>query len=499
MQRHTLQPDPIPPRGAKFGPVYPAVAAVAFAGLIGLAAGCNGGTGTAGSQSGGKPFAGAAVTVACDDPAFARELSGRCAAWAARTGATARVESRPPADVPTADVAVVRPPELGAFAAREELAPLPAPLRSPENPLQWPRIVPVFRNTLCGWAGEVEALPLAGDGYVLAYRADRFAGFAQASGRPLAAPATWEDVAEVAAAFHKADGKPSLPPLPADPRRLLAEFHQLVTCYDRKASADADRPTDPRAATEGLSLHFKAGSWEPRLEAPAFAAAADWFNQVQKLRPAAGSDDPVRALDQGSAVVAVLSLAEVGRLPRDAAGEVDKRFQVAPLPGTRTYFDPAGKRTPAGRQANYVPFLGFGGRVGVVFKRSPSADAAWDLLADLAAPAASVARLSNPEVGAGPFRAEHADAAQDDLWLPYRFDTARNRELAGAVRHYLGLNVVNPALALRTPDQGPLMAALEAEVRRAATGQATGAEAMKRAAEAWAKHDAGHDRPTNLR
>jgi ABC-type glycerol-3-phosphate transport system substrate-binding protein len=157
------------------------------------------------------------------------------------------------------------------------------------------------------------------------------------------------------------------------------------------------------------------------------------------------------------------------------------------LPGTRTYFDAAHKPVPAGPAGNFVPFLGFGGKVGVVFKRSPGAAAAWDLLAELASPAAGRAILSNPELGAGPYRIEHTEPR---IWLGYGFDADRNEELARATARYLGVTVSNPVLALRTPDQAELMAALEAEVRKAAAGQATGAEAMKRAAEAWRKHDA---------
>src|SRR5205823_5309734 len=108
---------------------------------------------------------------------------------------------------------------------------------------QWDRIASVYRNTVAGWAGEAVGLPLAGDGFVLVYRADRLIG---KDGKPAAPPATWEDVAEAADALAAA-GKPGLPPLPADRDRLLALFHHLAVCYDRKALSDADRPAAPGA------------------------------------------------------------------------------------------------------------------------------------------------------------------------------------------------------------------------------------------------------------
>ena len=193
------------------------------------------------------------------------------------------------------------------------------------------------------------------------------------------------------------------------------------------------------------------------------------------------------ALD-GPAVAAVLSLAEVARLPKDG-GPVAKRFAVAPLPGTRTYFDREGKQHPADRNGNYVPFLGSGGWVAAVRKESAHAAAAADLLADLAGPAGSLAAVSAPASGVGPFRAEHVAPERRDVWLGYGFDAAGTQALFAAMQHYLGSNVINPALALRTPDQAAVMAALDAELRKVARGEATPEDAMKRAAEAWKKLD----------
>jgi hypothetical protein len=273
-------------------------------------------------------------------------------------------------------------------------------------------------------------------------------------------------------------------------------FHQLAACYDRAARTDARQS----GANPGLAFHFHPDTWKPRLGAPGFTAAADWLSRTRPLRPAEPSDDPIAALDRGSAVVAVLSLAEVGRLPRDEkTGEVAARFKLAPLPGTRTYFDNAGKRKSAEQRANYVPYLGSGGWVGVVFKRSPARDAAWDLLAELGSPTAAAARLSDPHLGAGPYRTEHLDESRDQVWLRYGFDAARTRELGGALRRYVRPEVSNPALVLRTPDRAALMASLEAEVRKAATGALAPAEAMKQAQAAWQKHDTARPREELVR
>ena len=474
----------------------PAAAAAGLAAALGFSAGCGPPTPPTAMSGPRQPLAGVTLTVACGDPAFARRLSDRSAGWAGKTGATVKVEPKPPADVPGADVVVVRPAELGAWAARGELAAVPPEVRAADHPLQWGRIAVVYRNNLAGWAGESLAVPVAGDGYALVYRADRFAddgrrkAFAAAfGGRALEPPATWEDLADVAQFFAEADGKPSLAPLPADPHRLAAQFQQIAACYDRRALIDSDlKDLGADAIDTGTSFHVQAGVWQSRLTTPGFAAAAGWFARTKPYRPPGTSDDPVAALD-GPATVALLSLAEIGRLPKEG-GQVAKRFKVAPLPGTRTYFDAAGKSHPAARQGNYVPFLGSGGWVAGVRKVSPNAAAAADLLADLAGPAGSLAAVSSSGAGVGPFRVEHVAPERRDVWLGYGFDADGTQALFAAMQRYLGANVTNPALALRTPDQAAVMAVLDAEVRKVAAGESSPEAAMGRADAAWKKLDA---------
>jgi ABC-type glycerol-3-phosphate transport system substrate-binding protein len=431
-----------------------------------------------------KSFEGVTLTVECDDRDYGGELAKRAAGWAARVGAKVVVLSKSPND--GADLAVIRPGGIGAFAARGELDPVPLAYRDPRHPLQWERTLAVYRTGLTNWSTQPVALTLAADGYALVYRADKFAderhrrGFAAKFGnRPLAAPNTWEDVADVAGYFAEATKAPSLPPLPADPERLLTLYHQVVACYSHESRASSDI-----ADNQENSLHFRVtDTWRHRLDAPAFQHALGWFARTHPFRPPAGTpDDPVTALDTGTAVVAVLTLAEVGRLPRDG-DVVSPRFQVAPLPGTRGAFDAAGKFVPVARQANYVPYLGAGGWAGVVFKRSPHAAAAWDLLADLAGPEATMAVVSSPAAGVGPFRVEHLDSPT--IWVRYRFDAARTQALADAMRHYVGVNVVNPALTMRTPDRAVLMGKLEPHVRKAATGQTPAPAAMQAAIAEW--------------
>jgi len=75
----------------------------------------------------------------------------------------------------------------------------------------------------------------------------------------------------------------------------------------------------------------------------------------------------------------------------------------------------------------------------------------------------------------------------------YGFDEARTKELGAAVQTYASSTVANPALPLRTPDAAEVYAILDAQLRRAANGQATGPEAASAAIAAWAEHDRKQD------
>jgi hypothetical protein len=420
------------------------------------------------------------LAVACDDPTFAGRLRQLASAWGGRTGGTVTVVT----DAAKADVLVLPPRRLGAALAvpGTEFLPLPSALKGADNPLQRGRIAEAYREALPNWAGEAVGLPLLADGAVLVVRADRLAdpaaraGFARQAGRPLIAPRTYEDEAAVGAYFREADGKPSLPTLPAAPGELATQFLRVVACYDRPAEGG-------RAATVALDLLADPATGEPRFGRPSFLAAAKWLASTAASRPAPGeAADPV---------VAVTNLRDLAKLPLDpATGAVAGRYAVHSLPGTRASFGPDGKPVAAAGEGNYVPFLGADTLIGVVKKSCANPAAAWDFLADGAGGAGSAATISDPTLGCGPFRREHVDEANEKLWLGYRFDPTQSQALSLAMRRFLALNVPNPATVCKLPDADERVATLEAILRRLGTGQVSPEAAMKEATAAWLAADA---------
>jgi ABC-type glycerol-3-phosphate transport system substrate-binding protein len=102
--------------------------------------------------------------------------------------------------------------------------------------------------------------------------------------------------------------------------------------------------------------------------------------------------------------------------------------------------------------------------------------------------------------GYGPTRSAHLDRDRLVLWLGYGFDADRSKAFQDAAESYVAATVRNPAFGLRTPDHAALTAALAAELRRIAAGEAPPAEALARAAAAWEKESpAGRERERRRR
>jgi len=379
------------------------------------------------------------LTLVCPDKAFLTALSPAARSWAERTGAKIAIKLETMSLDDDADIGIIDAPELGFWADREKLKQVPVSLRAPDNPFQWTGILPAYREQLIVWGGQAQAIPLAGEGYVIVYRADRLkdpkvvAAFnAQFSHNP-APPTTWDEFAAIATVFASIDGKPSLPP--CSNSELASLFFRIAACYDRKVQRES---YDVRnvGGLEALSFQFDLTSSKPRLSSPAFQASADWFANLatKKCIPPIVQDlisNPALALANNEASIAVLSLAQLARMPRDN-GSIPERFGIAALPGTQVVFDPENRRPMVLAVPNYVPYFA-GGRLGVVRSHCKNSDAAFELLAELGGPTRSTEIVSASDLGAGPFRNVHLDHERIMVWYGYGFDAARSDALRNAL------------------------------------------------------------------
>jgi ABC-type glycerol-3-phosphate transport system substrate-binding protein len=378
-------------------------------------------------------------------------------------------------DIRDADLAIIHPAEIGQYAARGELAYLPDRLIQPTHPLQWNAILPAYSRMLASWGGRIVGLPVAGDGAALVLRRDRL-GTADR-------PTSWSELADLAATVMARNGQPSLAPLPADPTTLVTLFCRIAACYDRKA---VTLGAGSRLGEQSLGFQFNLATGKPRLTTPGFVAAAEWLAKTQRYRPTTPADDAVAALESGTAVAAVLTLAEIARLPKDPqTGAVASRYQIMKPPASKYSFDPNGVREDASGGGNFIPYFGSSAMMGVVFASSKNADVAWDFLGEISSVTESLAIMSHPSLGAGPFRGEQIEEARYPVWLNYGFDALGTRALADAIRYDLALEVGNPTAVLRIPNQAEYVAILADALRQAVLGTVSPADALQSAARDW--------------
>ena len=372
------------------------------------------------------------LTLVCTDQDFAETIAGSIQSWEVETNSRVTVEVRPIDALGQYDVAVLPAPWLGQVVTTGDgVATLPAKIRDRGAATQWFNILRNYANDLCQWGDDIKALPIAGDGVLLVYRKDLFAearaDYRKAGNGDLGPPTSYEELANIGAFFTQQRGKPALTALPKDDAELMSRFHRLAACYDRQARTDIGEEAKNDSSKRDInSIHFEQGTWQPQVESPGFVAAARWFHDTAQSRPGQSQDNPIQALVDGNAVVALVKLSELSQLPVDESGAVESRFAIAPVPGTRFFYDSEGTRRDFIGKPNYVPYLGDSAWVGVVAESSKQQPTAWELLSSIAARQPSIARLSDPNAQTAPYRDVHVDTERWPIWLRYRFPPSRD-------------------------------------------------------------------------
>jgi ABC-type glycerol-3-phosphate transport system substrate-binding protein len=456
--------------------------------------GCSSGRTTVSTTPAQKPYTGITLAVSCPDPGVSAVIGPMTRSWAGRTGATVTSSADP-----RADIIILRPFAFGQAAANGEIQPLPKSVREAGHPFQISAIPDVYSEGVAGWAGQPFGVVLSAEGAVLVYRKDRFddsttrTAFKTRANRDLAPPNSWDDAAIIAEFFRERDGKPSLGPLPSNPAKLLDLFHRVAACTDRPAitpSRTAGRKLNQQAfAAEAVSFHFRFDTGTPRLTSPGFALAAAELAKLQPFRAEGTSDDPVEDLEKG-AIFAVLTMADLARLPKGADGAVLSKYGVSRLPGSTRYYDALAKAVVpvSGAEANYVPYY-TGGLIGCVSANTKHAEAAFDLLVELGGPNGTSAIVGEPACGSGPWRPHLIEPSRRNVWYSYGFSAAETDALLRAVKPYVMTDLRNPVVAPRGPGMEKLFAALEPHVRAAITGKAKPEDAMAAAQAEWSTLD----------
>jgi ABC-type glycerol-3-phosphate transport system substrate-binding protein len=420
-----------------------------------------------------RPYAGTVLTASANDASDRELLRQLARSWSTRSGAEIRILDGPWDG--TADIGLISPAEMPRWAESGQLATVPPDLKSPTHPYRWDDLLPVYTVRLTKWGDQTYALPVLGEGMVLAYRVDAFDGL---EGRPGNPPATWDDLAGLGGKYFK---DPYLPPLPSTSERLLAEFFTAAACYDNTAVARLSPGEFPGEEFFAFQIDVASPGGNPRLDRPAFRHVAELFRKMRDYR--AKSPDAAAAFRKGEAKVGIVSLAELGQMGPD----VTEKLGITPLPGARFTFGANGDRRPMDQETiNRVPYLGWGGRVGVVSSKCAALAAAWDFLADAGLPDRTALDLiAAPRWGAGPYRASQLDARARSRWYGYGLSAIETERLTSAVRDNLGMGIQNYRLRLRTPNQHELAIALDDELRAMVKNQTPADQAMQNANRRW--------------
>ncbi len=400
-----------------------------------------------------RPYEGVELRLAASDPEDRALLQQLAHEWASRSGAKIRVLDD--SWDGSADVGLIRTAELGRWADSGQIALAPNDLKQPANSYRWEDLLPAYSVRLTNWNDRTYALPVLGEGMVVLYRRDFFDGKGD---HPATPPSDWSDFLD----YTKPFGAQYLPPLPKSSERLLAEFFSAAACFDRQAVS--------RLAPEDLiggsgmffSFQFDANSGKPRLDAPAFQHVAQLFGKMMPLR--CQDRDAIEAFKSGQAKVGIVSLAELAHI----APELSSQLGVAPLPGAGSVFGQDGKLRPNKQQTvNRIPYLGWGGRIGVVSAKSKVADAAWDFLIQVGMPdRTSLDLIANAHLGVGPYRTSQLEGRARPRWFGYELTAAETDHLIAALHDNIAIGVRNYRIRLRTPNQGELAAALDDELRK---------------------------------
>jgi ABC-type glycerol-3-phosphate transport system substrate-binding protein len=204
------------------------------------------------------------------------------------------------------------------------------------------------------------------------------------------------------------------------------------------------------------------------------------FREMAPFRCPDGS--PAAAFRDGRAKVGLLTLADLGQVGSAATD----RLGVAPLPGARSIFvNGVPEKVPQGG-VNRVPYVGWGGRVGVVSAGSAHAAAAWDFLTDLGSPEGTALDLiASPKWGAGPYRPSQVDTRAQARWAGYDLSPGDTNRLMTALRDNVGPGIQNSRLRLRTPNEAEFAAALDEQLVPLLKGTKAAELALAEAERRW--------------
>lgn len=356
------------------------------------------------------------------------------------------------------------------------LAPIPEDLIRARGSLSYEDIIPWIRDRIISWNRIPVALPLTGEGYILAYRKDIVADLRTKNpGLPDGPPSSWTDFQKLAEALAKGSPKKvfGFSPLgksSKDIERLFLMIHASIA--SRGISLDEKTDGLPESVMFGYLYDLKSGAFQPGSEASAEAARI-WATLMPFCDK--GAKDPVDCFLSGETALGIFPLSVLARAANRP--ELVGKIGIGQIPGSLVYADSSGKLVKSTRP-NYRPMLGSGGVLMGVRAASARVESAWKLAAALASPPGDHLALGSHTAGA-----TRNDQVLRIRWDRFNLDTKTTASLREILRgQLLASSVKNPAPYPRRPD-GAERTAVLVQLLETVRDEAS----AKAFPEAWAK------------
>jgi len=422
-----------------------------------------------------RPLEGVRLRLAvADDPTQAAAILRLRGEWNAQTGSELEVEEIAERDLLAAesfaaDAAIVPSHSIGALAERDWLLPVPSSILKGR---QWGEILELTKLREAAWGKQIVAVPFGSPQLVCYYRADLLEKLGR---RP---PQTWEEYQELAKLLSEnppADLAPEAKEAWCGTIEPLAPGWAGVVLLARAAAMVKHR--------DNYSALFNVATMEP------LAANSAMVEALKELVAAAkhGPADPFRydpaaareAFWNGRCGMALSWPTHASNLSEPTSS---LRAGFVELPGSKRVFNLTGHvwDVRAEDEDMRVALLAAAGRMGVVNKRSPQADAAMQLLLWLSDDS------NSPQVSAASpattlFRKSHVKKPEAWMEKPASAGAAAQyAEIAeSAFRHAQWID------ALRIPGRAEYLAALDKAVRTTLEGKELAIDALLEAETQW--------------
>jgi len=379
------------------------------------------------------------------------------------TGSDALLESPPKGDAVIYPVA-----EIGRLAEKGWIAPLPdVSLRALDA--ERADLSPLALQAECNWGGATWAIPFGSTGFTLYARADLLRD------NGLSLPTTWEEYASVVRRLRASEWA-------KDPKHVVAvepigKGWGGLLLLARAASYLRHRGN--------YSTYFDFSSMDPLLDSPPMVKALEELVAASEGKKEANrGPSPSDCLDQFWKGQAALAIAIPGHPTKKSEGGTIPPADVliGELPGSPQVFNPSDNRWEkrAEEEPTRIPLIQVSGRVGSLLTSSPNKPAAARALLLLSGPEWSPS-ISPESAATGPFRRSHLK--QMGRWVESAADARLGKDLADifSARFDAPLSMSSPSL----PGGPRYLAALDAAVQSAVSGEIKPAAALAKAADAW--------------